>query len=52
MRTRIKIFLCLGSIYAGFGENTGNIAMMCVMAYYALLNSHQLESFVSTITLP
>lgn len=37
----------LSPIYAGFGENTGNIAMLCVMVYYALLNRHQLESFVS-----
>lgn len=37
----------LSAIYAGFGENTGNIAMLCVMVYYALLNRHQLESFVS-----
>ena len=37
----------LSSIYAGFGENTGNIAMLCVMVYYALLNRHQLESFVA-----
>lgn len=37
----------LNSIYASFGENTGNIAMLCVMVYYALLNRHQLEAFVS-----
>ncbi len=37
----------LSPIYAGFGEKIGNIAMLCVMVYYALLNRHQLESFVS-----
>ena len=42
-----KKIVSLNSIYAGFGENTGNIAMLCVMVYYALLNRHQLEAFVS-----
>ena len=40
----------LNSIYATFGENTGNIAMLCVMVYYALLNRHHLEAFVSRAT--
>ena len=42
-----KKIASLNTIYAGFGENTGNIAMLCVMVYYALLNKHQLEAFVS-----
>ena len=42
-----KNIAMLNSIYAGFGGNTGNIAMLCVMVYYALLNKNQLESFVS-----
>lgn len=42
-----KNIALLNSIYAGFGGNTGNIAMLCVMVYYALLNKNQLEAFVS-----
>ena len=42
-----KKLTMLNSIYSEFGDNTGNIALLCAMVYYSLLNKHQLDAFVS-----